>query len=537
MGAQARRGSLMDEAKGLALAYVRSLPAADRVMLVRADAFPTPSTGFETNRATVEDAIRSSQPGMAGLDLAEAFAFAQSIQRMSARGTGEIVYAGAGRTALAAPSPLPDVRNLRLLSVADPQENCGLGKIGLRRASSDADLWEIFVTARNYGRTPQTVMLALQFGNAPAGSRPLNLAPGAEQSATFQYRTRAAGWLEARLMTRDAFPQDDRALLELPSQKPLRVAVFSAQPNLLRPVLSANRRFAATFSSPSAYTSKPEADVVVVDRFRPPRPPELPAIFIEPPADGSPVRVQARMENVPLARWRSDHTLGTGLHTEDLRLESTQVFSASPDDIAIAEVERGPVILARPGARKLVVMGFHPLRSAMRYELATPLLFANVLRWMSPEVFRRWELAAGSVGPQTVTLDSEAREQDIKVLDENQRPMPFSLRGRTVRFFCGAPGTVRVLTANDEIVRSIALPEVPDARWEPPQNARHGVPKSWPAGPASRDLWQILALAGGAGLLAEWLLFGRSRVAILSRPAVLTMIAARVVRKPEKRAV
>ena len=82
MGARGRKGTLMDEAKAQALAYVRSLPAADRVMVVRAEAFPTPLTGMERNRAIVEAAVRGIDPGAAGLDLAGALSFAR---RMRAR--------------------------------------------------------------------------------------------------------------------------------------------------------------------------------------------------------------------------------------------------------------------------------------------------------------------------------------------------------------------------------------------------------------------------------------------------------------------
>ena len=56
------------------------------------------------------------------------------------------------------------------------------------------------------------------------------------------------------------------------------------------------------------------------------------------------------------------------------------------------------MIVARPSKPKIVVFGFHPALSAMRYELATPLLFANLLRWMSPEIFRRWEISGGQRG-------------------------------------------------------------------------------------------------------------------------------------------
>ena len=73
----------------------------------------------------------------------------------------------------------------------------------------------------------------------------------------------------------------------------------------------------------------------------------------------------------------------------------------------IGEVAAGPVIVARPGTPKIAVFGFHPALSGMRYELATPLLFANLLRWVSPEIFRQWEIAGGSVGTVKLQLDPD----------------------------------------------------------------------------------------------------------------------------------
>ena len=37
-----------------------------------------------------------------------------------------------------------------------------------------------------------------------------------------------------------------------------------------------------------------------------------------------------------------------------------------------------------------------------------------------------------------------------------------------------------------------------------------GTPGRAPIGPTSRDLWHWLALAGALGLLADWILYGRS---------------------------
>ncbi len=515
MGAQIQGGkrTLMQEAQDRARSYLRALPSSDRVMIVRADALTMPATVFETNRKKLEAAIAGSHPGSTALNLDQAIEFARHSQALSAGRAGEIAVIGSGRVSRresAEPLQGP-VSNLRFVPVTETVENCGLTKIGLRKAAADPDLWEIFVSARNYGKSAQTLPLTLRFGGAPAGSRRLQLPPGAERESTFEYRTRAAGLLEATLFTHDAFPQDDRAVLELPPQKSLSVAVYSDESELLRPILAANPRVNATFYPTKDYSAMPQRDLVILDRFRPPTVPAVDSIWIDPPIPGSPIPVRTRLTTPKVARWRSGHALGSGLRTQDLRLESATVFEAAPSDIRIAEVDGGPVIVARPGKPKIVVIGFHPARSGIRYELATPLLFGNLLRWTTPEIFRRWELTGGSVGSVKMTLDSDLAESDVRVLSEDGRTLPFTVRERTLNTFVGAPGTVRVIAGDREIVYSLTLPEVADTMWEPPAGIRRGIPPARQAGAGSREIWQLLAILGAAGLLLEWYLFGRLR--------------------------
>ncbi|MEO7144095.1 MAG: VWA domain-containing protein, partial [Bryobacteraceae bacterium] len=515
-GARTSNGTLMDLARTQALDWLRALPSDDRVMVVRADALTTPATVFESDRRVLTAAIRASRAGSSALNLDQALQFALQAQKRGTHRPGEIVFAGAGRIReqeLGAGHAAPP--NLRVLSVRQPIENCGLRKIGLHRSSTDPDLWEIFVSVKNYGSAPRAVDLALQFAGSPVGARHLLLKPGAEQESTFTWRTRAAGWLEARLRTHDAFPQDDRALLEIPAQSSLNVVVYSDDPTLLRPIFAANPNVHADFESPARYAPDANAQIAIFDRFAPPTPPPSDAIWIEPPAAKSPIPVASVHANTQLARWDSASPLGAGLYATDVPLASTEVFAAAPGDIPIAEIAGGPVILARPprapGRAKLVVLGFSPVRSAMKYRLSTPLLFANILRWMAPAIFRRWELSAGTVGTVSVALDRDVDPSSVRVVDENRRPLPFTVEGSTLRFFSGTPGAVRVLAGDREMIYSLILPEVADADWPIPSTARRGIPAPVYRPAPSTDLWPWLALLGGLGLLADWLLFGRGR--------------------------
>ncbi len=427
-----RQGILMDQAKANARAYLRSIPRRDRVMLVRADALATPATAFESNRGVLESAIQQSQPGASALNLAQALEFADRAQKLQSQRAGEIVFIGAGRVSQeeAALATLP--ANLRVITTSSAQENVGLRKIGLRRSPSSPDRWDIFVAVHNYGARPESVDLGLQFSKSPAGSRRLTLPPGGEQDATFTYAAKTGGFLEARLNVRDAFPQDDRAVVELPPEASARVMIYSREPQLLRPLFAANPQVDAVFESPDKFdpdakVGAVKADVVVLDRFTPPSPPHAASIWIQPPAAGSPVPVRATKAGVRLDQWHPETTLGAGLRTRDVTLESAEVLAPAAGDITVAETTEGPVVVARGGEPKQVVIGFDPGRGSMKYELATPLLIANILRWITPGAFRRWEFQAGTVGTVNVPVEKDTKPEEIRVLDEANRSLPFTL--------------------------------------------------------------------------------------------------------------
>ena len=531
MAARTGNRTLMDIARQNARSYLRAIPAGDRVMLVRADSLATPATPFEANHAVVDAAIRASSPGSTALNLDQALSFARHIQQQTGNRAGEITYVGPART-VEHDTGLTPPHNLRLLPVQDNIENCGLRKIGARRSSSDPDTWEIYVSAHNYGARPQRVTLTLNYGppntsvRTAAGTSPLVLQPGADGEAAFEYKTSAAGILGVTMTPHDAFPADDQADVELPALPTLTVTVYSAQPDLLKPALSAAARVNATFRSPAEYRAN-DGGLVILDRFIPPQPPQADSIWIDPPAKGSPIPVRQVEHEVAFSKWDNDHPAAAGLRTRDFKLETASVFETGAEDIKIGEVQAGPVIVARDGHPKIVVMGFHPALSAMKYELATPLLFANLLRWLSPGVFRRSEVAATTVGAVKLGLDQDVPAASVHVTTEDAAQLPFTLHERTLEFFSGAPGSARVLAGDTEYIYSLTLPQVGDVRWEAPADAHRGIPRFLPLIDHSIGVWPWLALAGAFGLLVEWFLYGRFRRArFAARSGVLHTMRA-----------
>jgi hypothetical protein len=279
----------------------------------------------------------------------------------------------------------------------------------------------------------------------------------------------------------------------------------------------------AVYRKPTEYRIT-DAGLVILDRFIPPQRPTADSLWIDPPAAGSPIPVRQVVEQAPFAGWNSDHPVASGLRTKDFKLQQATVFEPARGDDRIGEVDAGCVIVARAGHPKIVVFGFHPALSAMRYELATPLLFANLLRWYSPEIFRRWEIAGGSVGSVKLLMDQDTPAKDVRVTAQDGSAVPFTVRDRTLDFFAGNPGPVRVAAADREYIYSLTLPQIGDTRWEPPADALKTLPHFALTLETATELWRWLAIAGGAGLLAEWILFGhfrRFRQTRVLRPVLL----------------
>jgi hypothetical protein len=265
--------------------------------------------------------------------------------------------------------------------------------------------------------------------------------------------------------------------------------------------------------------AQPPEGVAVYDRFVPRGGFKGPSLLLEPPADQSPVPVAKSGVTERIERWEPRHPLSVGLRAQDFRLSQALVFRPGAGDMGVAYTASGPVLVAHEvaGQPKLVVAGFHPLRSQLKFELATPLLFANVLRWFAPEAFRKSEVFAGSVGAVTAPLQA-GDASGLRVINESGEALPFTVRDGQLRFYRAQTGTVHVTQNEREQTFSLALPDVPEAVWTPPEKVKRGVPPSVGGLAQARDLWPWLAALGALGLFLDWLLFapaGSGRVGSL----------------------
>ena len=80
------------------------------------------------------------------------------MRRLHAKRAGDVVYVGPGRVGDAG-MPVQTPVGLRVTPDGIGRcRNVGLTRIGLRRSPSDPELWDVFVSARNYTSQPRTFL-------------------------------------------------------------------------------------------------------------------------------------------------------------------------------------------------------------------------------------------------------------------------------------------------------------------------------------------------------------------------------------------
>ncbi len=507
--AGASGGSVLDQEKEQARRYLDVLPQRDRVMLVAADGLATPLTRFTADRRQLDSALRDIKPGFSALNIEAALLFARQAQGWPGGAAGEIVYIGprlSERDVAVRGSP-----NLRIIDVDADRENCGILQLAAQQIEDEPNTWQSLIRIKNYGMHSRSLRLDVNYGGTGFAPRHLFVPAGQEITAQYTFTTRAPGELTASISPGGSLASDDRASVFLPQGEILRVVVYTDRPQILRPLLEANHELKAVFYTPAQYSAKPNASVVILDRFDPATPPEVPGLWIDPPKDRSPLPVKSSVTDA-LVTWNSGSALGLALRAKALRVPGANIFQLFEGDAAVASAPEGAVAVVRTGQSKpkTAVIGFDPAAGELRYEVATPLLFADLLQWLDPMAFRTLALTAEQIGLVSLRLDSAEQRSPLQVTGDRGAAIPFTRHGDALQIFVTRPTTARIASVDRERVIELRLPSVGDQIWRAPSGATNGLPALTSFTPAARDLWKWLALAGGAGLLLEWVLFGAS---------------------------
>jgi hypothetical protein len=506
---------------------VDSLPSADRVLMLPAQADAPPILPFTTDRGALRRAIAEAPTSSSVADIPRALEMGRAALGGSRRGL--LVYVGPGmldeqqsrgldqfRAAVANPD---DNRGqpqflVRLVGGDAPIENRGITHLSLRRDAAQPDLWHLLTQLKNYSDTKTNLVLKLSVSGQPLGQRTISLSPGELTNAENEFTWASGGLLQAEISPSDALAADDRAVVNLPTFRMLRVAVFtgnSALPKDLLTVLASNPYLQTEVLTPGM-TPDVSPDVAIYQGTSLPAKPRFNSIwFLSGPAS-------AASHSVRVVGWNSQHPVTRWVRTHDVSVRNPAEINMLPSDTILASTEGNPpapLILAREqNGHRLLIIGFDPHTSNFPLQSAFPLLIAGGMEWMTHSV----DESADSVSTGELDLPGPA----TRIIAPSGKDVPFARKGQDVHLLAtetgmyrviapsGAPGVAPNGASGGETSVAVNTPLLPAQRMTPTAAETARV-ESEPFQQAGWDLWRWLVLLGIVALWLEWWLYYSGR--------------------------
>jgi Ca-activated chloride channel family protein len=502
----------IDRERAEALRVLDSLPGGDRVLLLRAEADAPPILPFTTDRAALRRAIVNVQPSSVAADLPRALEVGRAALGGMRRGL--LVYVGPGLVdaeqtrgldEFRAEVESPDGRGgqpqllMRLVGDWASVQNRGITRLSLRRDAEQPDRWRLLTQLKNYSKEKSDVTLAFSVNGQPIGHHKVSLAPEALANAEDDFTWDQGGMLQAEISPSDALQADDRAMVNIPAFRTVRVAVFAGNASPfaadLLSVLSSNPYVQAA-ALPPELAGNFSPDIAIYQGVNVPAKFDADSIwFLSGPqvAGSRPQRVTS---------WNSQHPVTRWVRTHDISVRNPAALKVQPGDTVLAYTEGdppAPLILAREqNSHRILIIGFNPHDSNFPLESAFPLLMAGSVEWMTHSV----DEVADSHSAGEIDLPGPA----TKIIAPSGKEVPFARKGADVHLLASETGMYRIVTSNGETSIAVNPPALPARRVDLTAAEAADV-EGEPLPPPSWDLWRWMVLVAIVALWLEWWLY------------------------------
>jgi von Willebrand factor type A domain/Aerotolerance regulator N-terminal len=375
-------------AKAEAEKIVRSLGASDRAIVVQMGSVPAPRSSMSGDQTELLQAIGQVAASDTRADLEAGLSFG----RDSLRGLphGELVIIGDGAYGEAADLADMSARvNLegalpRFVPIGKSGKNLSITEFSVRRYPLDKSRYEVMLEVANLNDAPADVELELSGDGVVVDVTRLKLGPNERLPRYYQDLAGASRTLTARIKATagsDDLPADDVAYALLPERRRARILVVSPGNTYLEASLLLDEYLDVSQIAPGAPLPDGKFDVAILDGVAQPLSERVgAALYLNPPAEGSPVPFGAAIEDFGFDTWERKSPVLRFMSMGDIQVSKGHSFKpvAGAGDKVLGASDHGPILVsgARDGHR-FVALGFDPRDSDLVLRIAWPLFVLN----------------------------------------------------------------------------------------------------------------------------------------------------------------
>ncbi|HET8570572.1 MAG TPA: VWA domain-containing protein [Candidatus Limnocylindria bacterium] len=391
MGATDDGQPRIEAARRLAHQVVARLPEGGRVTVVAADDSAHVLASETNDRSSADRAIDGIDATQLPGNLTDAFALASALAARDADSTVVVVTdANADRL-----PPVGIGAPVKVERVGSTDANQAVAALSATRRSGGAQL-DVFVAVANPSAGDVTRRLEIYADDALVDARDLQIAAGQRAEAIIATVPPAATVIEARLAGSDALAVDDRAFALAPPQAAVRTLLVSDGNTYLENALALLPRLELYAVSTDGYSdavAKADADgtpygLLVFDRFVPPSPPNVPALYVGPHDDGAFGTVSGTVDAPLLDRTDPDDPLLRYVDLSTLHVgRAARLVLTDGMRPAVAATTGDPLVAAGTvDGTAVALLTFALGDSDLPLQVAFPLLTSNLVDFLLPPV-------------------------------------------------------------------------------------------------------------------------------------------------------
>ncbi|MEP6807305.1 MAG: BatA and WFA domain-containing protein [Chloroflexota bacterium] len=528
MGTTEGGSTRIAEARAAARRVIGDLPEGGHVTVVAADDSAHVLVSDTDDRSAALAAIDRIGATQVPGDLTDAFALASALAARDSDSTVVVVTdANADR--------LPKVgigAPVKVERVGSSDSNQAVAALSLLRRSGGAQL-DLFVAVSNPSGSAVTRRLEIYADDVLVDARDLSIPAEQRSEALISSVPQSAHVVEARLAGADALAVDDRAFALVPQAGAVRALLVSPGNTYLENALALLPRLELYAVGPGGYADALAAatkagtpyGIVILDRFVPPAPPKIPALYVGPTKDGAFGTIGGLLDGPALARPDPADPILRFVDLSTLHVGRARAVTLAAGMRPAVESSAGNPLVAvgRVDGRGVALFSFALGDSDLPLQVAFPLLVSNLVDALLPSVDGILPPSVELGQPIAVTLDPAIRRVAAVTSGTGERVELDVIGGRVTVPGPRSVGLVELQVADDgtghaggSLGRTAAnLFNPGESRVTPGDPTR--IADLGTVGPASgsgsltgrAEWWWPLALAGLLLLLAEWLLFHR----------------------------
>lgn len=497
---------------------VEGLSGSDRMLIAQMDASIRPLSTMTNEIADLKSGLEQIQASDTRADFQRALSFALDSLRGASK--PEIVVVSDGALGdLDRIGKQVDVSKVKLgyIKVGESAQNVAITQFSVRRYPLDKSRYEVMLELTNTNDKPVNAELTLLGDGNIVDVTQLSLKPKESLARFYKDLAGASRTLEATIKMadgkRDDLPADDHAYALMPERRRARVLVVTAGNTYLEAALLLDEYLDVEVIPPSKYPPDENYDVTIYDSVAPRHVKRTgPALYLAPPADGSPVEVGRKIEMFGFDSWDKKSPFLRWMAMQDIQVAKGFAFKPTKEQKVVGASELGPIMVSGTQAgQRFVALGFDPRDSDFVLRVGWPLFILNTVNAFVEEdssyisSFRTgevWRVPAPSTVDVATLVEPGGKRRSVPVKEGRA----FYLGERAGFYQLQAPDSPPVRFAAN-------LSDIEESHIKPVAELTLGKAKSGPVGEfkvgVRREIWLYLLLAVIGVSLIEWVTYHR----------------------------